>query len=293
MKKQLAVMVFGVQIGLASGVASGVALAQNVRPMERPATLVVPPSVSDVVPAGPVVSGPAKTIVFTLPPDRSRRDISVVLQEGLRSMVLVPTPELRAERKAMQEGQEISEASLRSLANLWDGTAALRLVRLLETKGDKARPADIAWYGTIAVSTGRVWPLEETIAALHKLNPADVPAERLQAYSDMIFAHAWAGNSLALDAAIDLSGPGRLLGPLSAETRARLIAQDAATGDGRIALRLAIALWQNANTSVADDTVLQEYLDRAITGNNLVVKTTALNLSAQIKEKRLEQAPTQ
>jgi hypothetical protein len=193
----------------------------------------------------------------------------------------------------MQDGQEISESDLRTLADLWDGVAALRLVRLLEEKGDRALAADIAWYGTIAVSTGRVWPLEATIAALHELNPATVLEERMTLYRDMLYAHAWAGNSLALDAVIDLNGEGKLFGPMSEETKAKVLEMGDAIGDGRIALRMALALWQNADSLAADDTLLQDYLDRAIAGNNLVVRTTALNLQAQYKEKKLEQAPTQ
>jgi len=282
-------MAIAVQMGLVPSFAA----AKNVRPQERPATLAVRRATQDPGPSGPVLPTPSKPIVFNVAPDPSSRKISVVVTEGLRSMAAVPTPELRLVRIALQDGQDISESDLRSLANLWDGMAALRLFRLLEEKGGAAPAADLAWYGTIAVSTGRVWPLKETIAAMHTLNPANVPAERRQAFTDMIFTLAWAGNSLALDAVIDLSGPGKLLGPLSQETRASIIAQGDAIGDGRLALRLAVALWQNADTLGADDTALQEYLDHAIAGNNLVVRTTALNLKAQFKEKRLEQTPSQ
>jgi hypothetical protein len=287
--RQFAILALAVQIGALPQVAA----AQSLKPKQRPAELVVQAVPQGFSPSVALTPGPAKTIVFTLPPDKSRRNVSVVVREGLRSMALVPTPELKLHRKAMQEGREIPDYALRSLAELWDGMAALRLVRKLAEEGEAARPADIAWYGTIAVSTGRIWPLEDTIAAMHKLDPATVPVDRLQAFSEMLLAHAWAGNSLALDAVIDHSGPGRLLGPMSAEVLARILERDAANGDGRIALRLAIALWQNADSPAAANATLQEYLDRAISGNNLVVRTTALNLSAQIKEKRLEQAPTQ
>lgn len=267
----------GMAMVVQMGLAAGGALAQDLVPADT---------------AVPVMSVSGQAIVMNIAPDRARRDISVVLNEGLRSMRTL-TPEQRAARKAMQDGQEISEAELRTLADLWDGVAALRLVRLLEEKGDAALAADIAWYGAIAVSTGRVWPLETTIAALHKLNPAAVPEERMTVYRDMLYAHAWAGNSLALDAVIDLNGEGRLFGPMSEETKAKVLEMGDAIGDGRIALRMALALWQNADSLAADDTLLQDYLDRAIAGNNLVVRTTALNLQAQYKEKKLEQAPTQ
>ncbi len=63
--------------------------------------------------------------------------------------------------------------------------------------------------------TGRIWPLQDAITAMHQLDPATEPSDRIQMYIQTLYAHALAGNALALDAVVDLNGEGRLFGPMS------------------------------------------------------------------------------
>jgi hypothetical protein len=114
-----------------------------------------------------------------------------------------------------------------------DGLAAQRYVRHLVANGGS--DSDIAYFGSIAVATGRVWTLPETVKAMLRLDPATEPPERVKVYMAMIYPHAWAGNSLALDAVVMLNGKGRLFGEMSDRTRKQL--------DEQMRRRSAMAGW--------------------------------------------------
>jgi hypothetical protein len=235
-------------------------------------------------PAAPLIA-PARLagLPMTVPADRARREISVTVTPGLTETRRLPTTELREARKAMLAGTEIPDAPLRALADLGDGLAALKYHRRLLARSPAVPPSDIAYYGTVAVATGRIWPLADVVAALHRLDPATEPAARVKAYAAMLYPHAWAGNALALDALIDFNGEGKLFGPMSEATRTRILEQGDAAGDGRAALRLAIALLQKPDPAPADRARAEAYLTRAMAADHLAVKTTAANLLALLK----------
>jgi hypothetical protein len=138
--------------------------------------------------------------------------------------------------------------------------------------------SDIAYYGSIAVSTGRVKSLRPAVAAMLTLDPAAEPAERVTIYAAMLYAHAWAGNPLALDAVMDLNGEGKLFGALSDKTRARIEEEGRKAGDGRVALRLAVGLMDRLDAPAEDLQRAHDYLVEAAAGSNFMVKTTATNL---------------
>ena len=218
----------------------------------------------------------AHQLTLLMPPDPADRQISVVVTPGLASNAGLPDA-LKLTRQAMLDGTEISAADLRALAERNDGLAALKYVRLL--LADPAAPAsDIAYYGAIAVGTGRVWPLPDAIAAMRLLDPATEPVERIRAYVRMLYPHAWAGNALALDAVIDLNGEGRLFGALSEETRLKILAQDQINGEGRAVMRMALALLSQPSRTPAEEALVDDYLTRATAVDNLAVRVTAANL---------------
>ncbi len=226
------------------------------------------------------VAQPSRSLALPIPADKASRQISVVVDPGLTRTARLPTPELRAARKAMLDDQPVPEAMLRALADHRDSLAAQAYVRLLLARGDAANPSDIAYYGTIAVSAGRVWSLGAVVDALAKLDPLTEPADRKKAYVAMLYPHAWAGNALALDAVIDLNGEGRLFGPLSEATRQKLLDQGDKKGDGRVPLRLALRLMQVSPRSAEQEAMLQDYLGRAAASGNLGVQTSVQNLRA-------------
>lgn len=212
-------------------------------------------------------------------PDRAEtRQISVVVTPGIRAMSQLPSARLRTLRARMHDGVDIPEAGLRELANLGDGLAAQRYARrLIAISG--ANPSDIAYYAAIAVGTGRVWTLPDMIEAMRRLDPAQEPAARMRKYISVLYAHAWAGNTLALDAVREFNGQGRLFGPLSEKTRKRLLAQSAENADGRLELRLAMDLLEQGEAlDAAGRARARAYLEQAVRAESLASKTTARNL---------------
>jgi hypothetical protein len=204
--------------------------------------------------------------------------ISVVVTPNLSHTRRLPTAALRQARKDMLAGIEVSDDLLRAIAVHYDGLAAQRLVERLVADGAGKHALDIAYFGSIAVSTGRIKSLRPAVAAMMQLDPATEPADRVKVYAAVLYKHAWAGNPLALDAVMDLNGEGRLFGPLSQKTLARIIAQGEKAGDGRVALRLAVALMDRADAPEADLEQARAYLEQAAAGNHFAVQTTAANL---------------
>lgn len=223
-------------------------------------------------------SAGAQALPLAVPAEEATRRISVVVTPGLRHTTDLADPALRAARKEMLAGRPVSDAALRALADNQDGLAALKYVRRLMLQQPSASASDIAYYGSIAVSTGRVWPLADTLAAMRRLDPASEPKERLKLYLAMLYPHAWAGNTLALDAVIDLNGEGRLFGAMSQSTRERLLEHGRAAGDGRILLGLALNLLAQSERSPAEEALLAGYLAEAAAVDNLAIRTTAANL---------------
>jgi len=251
----------------------------------RLAVLLLPAALPGLLPGllraeGLVTAGLAQVIAVPVAADPALRQISVTVTQGLSSNALLPDDALRAARLEMLAGAEIADADLRTLADYGDGLAAQRYVRRLLAGAVPADPSDIAYYATIAVSTGRVWTLPDAVAAMHRLDPATEPALRISAYIGMLYPHAWAGNALALDALIDLNGAGRLFGPLSEPTRVRILEQAALIGDGRAELRMALDLLQRPTRSNAEAALLRDYLARAGASEHLQIRSIVANIQS-------------
>ena len=225
-----------------------------------------------------VIVAQTADIAVPAPLDATASKISVVVFPALSHTKKLPTPALRQARKDMLDDKPISDDDLRALAQHHDGLAAQKLVQRLTAAGGSASASDIAYYGSIAVSTGRVQSLRVAVAAMAQLDPATEPAERIKVYAAMLYAHAWAGNPLALDAVIRLNGEGNLFGPLSDKTRARIEEQGRKAGDGRIPLWLGTNLMARADAAPADLLRARDYLQQATSSDLLSVKTTAANM---------------
>lgn len=218
----------------------------------------------------------AQQLTLLLPGDLADQQISVVVTPGRASNAGLPDL-LRIVRQAMLDGAEVAPADLRALADLNDGLAAQRYVRLL-LSDPTATPSDIAYYGTVAVGTGRIWSLPAAVDAMRLLDPVTEPIERIRAYVRVLYPHAWAGNVLALDAVIDLNGEGRLFGALSEETRLKILEQDAINGSGRGVMRMALALLSLPSRTPEQESFVDDYLARAARADNLAVSVTATNM---------------
>jgi hypothetical protein len=219
-----------------------------------------------------------RDIAVAAPIDAADSKISVVVFAALSHTNKLPTPALRQARKDMLDDKPVSDDDLRALAQHHDGLAAQKLVQRLVAAGMNAHASDIAYYGSIAVSTGRVQSLRPAVTAMEQLDPATEPPERVKVYAAMLYAHAWAGNALALDAVMALNGEGKLFGPLSDKTRAKIEEQGRKAGDGHVALRLAVNLMARADAPPANLQQARTYLEQAATSKHLSVSATATNM---------------
>jgi hypothetical protein len=182
----------------------------------------------------------------------------------------------------MFDNKLVEDRLLRKLADYGDSLAALKYVEVLMTRGIEQNPSDVAYYAAIAVGGGRVWALPEMVAALQMLDAKTEPKQRINKYISVLYAHAWAGNSLALDAVIDHNGEGRLFGPLSERTKAKIDAQAEANADGRTELKQAISILSLPAPTSDELTRARSLLERAQKADHLAVATTAANLLEQL-----------
>ena len=224
-----------------------------------------------------------QSVPMTIEADPALTRISVKVTPGLTKTRTLRDKSLQLARVDMLAGKEIGDDALRGLALHQDGLAAQKYVRRLVAMGPADHASDIAYFGSIAVSTGRVWTLPDAVEAMHRLDPETEPAERVKVYMAMLYPHAWAGNSLALDALIDFNGDGRLFGPMSDRTRDRLVEQGEKAGDGRVLLRLALILLQKPDISLEEKALAASYLHRSLAVNNLAVQTVAKTLLADLE----------
>lgn len=229
----------------------------------------------------------AQTIPVPLADSAEDRQVSVVITPGVRSMRQVPTARLRALRRQMHDGIALPPAALRELADLGDGLAAQRYARVLIGQ-DGARPSDIAYYAAIAVGTGRIWTLPDMIAAMRQLDPASEPEARVRKYISVLYGQAWGGNTLALDAVAEFNGEGRLFGALSDKTRTRMIEQAGQNADGRLELRMALALLEkgvSGGMSPAETAEARRLLEQAARADSLAARATAENLLTLMEQR--------
>ncbi|MCF6234276.1 MAG: hypothetical protein L3J36_14425 [Rhodobacteraceae bacterium] len=219
-------------------------------------------------------------IELAFPFDLESRQIAVEVRPGLRSTRSLPNAALRQARLGMLANQVVSDENLRALADHGDGLAALKYVRLLVSRhtGQRAHASDIAYYAAIAVGTGRIWPLRDMITAMRLLNPETEPKNRVREYIAVLYAHAWAGNTMALDAVVEFNGDGLLFGAMSDATRAKILAQSKVNGNGRVELRLAIRLMIKSKRPAEETELAKTYLVQASGSDNLAIKATAENL---------------
>ena len=199
---------------------------------------------------------------------------------------------LRALRERMHDGDGVSNDGLRALADLGDGLAAQRYVRrLLAQEGEARNNSDVAYYAAVAVGSGRVWTLPEMVAAMHRLNPETESTARIQKYMQVLYAHAWEGNTLALDAVQVFNGEGKLFGPLSNETRERMLNQAAKNGDGRVEIGLALRLMERfdreGGLNETDMAELNRLLTRAANASHLGVSVSARTMIEQLDARRM------
>lgn len=205
-----------------------------------------------------------------------RKKISVVVTRGVTHTRQLPR-QLQSTRKAMLAGRPMVDEQLRDLAKAHDSLAALRYTKRLMARDGS--PAEIAYYASLAAAGGRASVFDDMVKALYSLRPGDMEKTRLSHVISVLYGYAFAGNTLALDAVMDLNGPKALFGEMSPKTRERLLSEGLEIGDGRIELRLAM---QAISERTVPTQVIVGYLLRAERMGDLAVRTTAENLRRHI-----------
>lgn len=222
----------------------------------------------------------AQNIPLPFSDDTKASRISVTITPDPLSMKGL-SPSLAAARQQLHAHQPVSDANLIILSEAGYGLAAQTYARRLISVGATVNtPSDVAYYSAIAVGTGRVWTLPDMIKAMKRLDPALEPRDRLRKYIQVLYPYAWAGNTLALDAVIEFNGKGKLFGELSDSTREKILEQSQRNGDGRVELRLAVALLEQVNLTKEQQDWARSYLQRAQTSSHLGIMTSAQNLVA-------------
>jgi len=208
--------------------------------------------------------------------------VSVTVDPGLRSSKRLRTVALRNARAALHDGRDVSAHDLRLLAEAGDGLAAQRYVRVLDSASAKPSQSDLAYFSAVAVGTGRIWTLRTMVDALHQLDPETEPRARVRKYMQVLYPHAWAGNTLALEAVVAFNGEGRLFGALSERTRERILAEARKQGNGRIEFGIAMGLLERTRAAEtpdpADLALARNMLELASASDHLAVRTSAQNL---------------
>ncbi|MCR9125471.1 MAG: hypothetical protein NXH82_05040 [Rhodobacteraceae bacterium] len=231
----------------------------------------------------------AQSIPMTINPDPASTKISVVTQANLSHTRRLPTRALRDARKAMLAKEPISEEDMRKLADYNDGLAAKRYADILRARDPIGNAAEMAHYYSVATGTGRVYALKPMIAAMHHIRPEDLSRNLKRQLISVLYPHAWAGNSLALDAVIAFNGPDKLFGAMSQSTRNKIM-EHGRKGSGRFELRFALEILEAPETSRAELERAAEYLEAAKQSKILAIQATATTLLSQLDAKLVTEA---
>lgn len=149
-----------------------------------------------------------------LPDTGGAASVRVALAPGLKSTRDLADPALQAARKRMFDGDPVSVADLRALADRGDPNAAMRLIETLAAQGIAADPANIAHYYGIAASTGRLDGLYRLMDTLDGLRAGDLSAARAAHLKKIVTAYAAAGNPKAADALLRYHETGHPFGAI-------------------------------------------------------------------------------
>lgn len=216
----------------------------------------------------------------SVPLQQSKTDQAVhvdfVFDNKVRQTRNLPTASLRALRRAMLAGDEMSMNDLRALGDAGDGLAAFRLAKLLEAEGKPDPTGVAAHYYAIAAYTGRTFAVPP-LARLLKKDGAGYSASRLTNALNAMTVQALSGDPEAATLLGQMYATGSPFGHDPVKAQAYL---GMATGEGSMAafLQLGVALLTDPADTVAGNPGARAALTRAASGEDLAVRVTAENL---------------
>ncbi len=210
-----------------------------------------------------------------------------VFDNAVRKTRDLPTAALRAARREMIAGKDISATSLQALADAGDGLAAFRYAKLL---GERAVPDPTgvaAHYYAIAAYTGRAFAVPP-LASLLKDNGAAYSPSRLTHGLNAMTVQAFSGNPVAATLLGQMYVDGVPFGRDLDQAR-RFLDMASAGGSPKAVLQLAIVLMSDPVDAAAGHPGARSTLLLAAAGDDLAVRVTAENLLRLIDETPIPQ----
>lgn len=203
---------------------------------------------------------------------------------ALADVVLPPaiagSPSLKALRKSMLAGQQLSDLQLRALADAGEGLAAARYAKRLEERDDPAFIDDAAHYYSIAVYQGRDFAMPRLLATLTDTQAEFGPA-RLRNIRGVLDRAARRGDGKAAVGLADLLLQGELFEADVPQAR-DLLLKAAEAGDAKAAMKLALSHIQGAPGHPPDPEAARPALELALGSQDPGVQAMALAMARQI-----------
>ncbi len=190
------------------------------------------------------------------------------------------SPTLKALRKSMLAGRELSDAQLQRLADAGEGLAAARYGKRLEQRDDPAFIDDAAHYYSIAVYQGRDFALPRLLATLTD-KEAEFTEGRLRNIRGVLDRAARRGDAKAAAGLAEMLMKGD---PYEMDIpRAReLLLLAAAGGDTKAAMKLALSHIQGEPGLPPDPASALPALEYALASPDPGVQAMALAMARQI-----------
>jgi TPR repeat protein len=199
----------------------------------------------------------------------------VVLPPGIAG-----SPSLKALRKSMLAGRELSDVQLQRLADAGEGLAAARYAKRLEERKDPAYVDDAAHYYSIAVYQGRDFAIPRLLATL-TAETAEFSAGRLRNIRGVLDRAARRGDARAAAGLAEILLQGA---PFEADipSARELLLVAAQAGDAKAAMKLALSHIQGEPGLPADPEAARPALELALASPDPGVRAMALALARQI-----------
>ena len=193
---------------------------------------------------------------------------------------IAASPSLKALRKSMLAGQDLSDLQLQRLADAGEGLAAARYAKRLEERNDPAFVDDAAHYYSIAVFQGRDFAVPRLLATLTDRRAEFGPA-RLRNIRAVLERAARRGDERAAEGLAEVLLKGA---PFPADiARAReLLLLAAEAGNTRAAMNLALSHIRGEPGLPPDPEAAVPALEIALASPEPGVRAMALSLARQI-----------
>ncbi len=243
--------------------------------------------------AATLLAGPgAMAMPFSAPQphDPVPLTVKVAGMRGITKTAQLPTPRLRGIRQRMVKGRSVPMMQLRELADLGDSLAAIRFAKQLEKEDRNRLAGDALHYYGRAAFAGREYAIGPMVRILREKGTALSQNQLKQAE---LVLQSWSskGSPSATDALTAFYRSGKPFGQ-KPEELAALMRRAAESGDGKVALDLAMSLLAGTPSDAAREEA-RGYLKVASASQTPAVKAMAENLLRRVGTPDMSVEPVQ